>query len=245
MHLLILQKSDTSLTSVPLKSLSDYFLVSFLQILDVTRTMLRVIPRYAMFYIVFLFFCVNLSHSAMSHGFSGGVVQNDTVIPFQGKDYIINETITVQDNVTLTVEPGVTLRFNEDRSMIIHGALVANGTHSYPIIFRSLFDEMANVSYTTLLSGRNLRLVDGWSANAGRLEVFYGGAWGTVCDHSWNDVDSEVACKELGFTGGVFTRKFGPGSGQIWLDRVQCRGTELSLFECPHRGFGNSHCSKL
>ena len=28
--LLILQKSDTSLISVPLKSLSDYFLVSFL-----------------------------------------------------------------------------------------------------------------------------------------------------------------------------------------------------------------------
>ena len=184
MYLLILQKSDTSLISVPLKSLS------------VTRMMLRVIPRYAMFHIVFLFFCVNLSHSAMSHGFSGGVVQNDTVIPFQGKDYIINETITVQDNVTLTVEPGVTLRFNENRSMIIHGALVANGTHSYPITFRSLLEEMANVSYTTLLSGRNLRLVDGWSANAGRLEVFYGGAWGTVCDHSWNGVDSEVACKE-------------------------------------------------
>ena len=199
-----------------------------------------------MFYIVFLlFFSVNLSHSVMSHGFSGGVVQNDTVIPFQGKDYIINETITVQDNVTLTVEPGVTLRFNENRSMIIYGALVANGTYSYPITFRSFLEEMENVSYTTHLSRHNLRLVDGWSSNAGRLEVFYGSAWGTVCGHSWNDVDSEVACKELGFTGGVFTRKFGPGSGQIWLDRVQCRGTELSLFECPHRGFGNSHCSKL
>ena len=233
MYLLILQKSDTSLISVPLKSLS------------VTRMMLRVIPRYAMFHIVFLFFCVNLSHSAMSHGFSGGVVQNDTVIPFQGKDYIINETITVQDNVTLTVEPGVTLRFNENRSMIIHGALVANGTHSYPITFRSLLEEMANVSYTTLLSGRNLRLVDGWSSNAGRLEVFYGGAWGTVCDHSWNGVDSEVACKELGFARGVFTRNFGPGSGQIWLDNVQCRRTDVSLFECPHLGFGIHNCGKL
>ena len=207
----------------------------------VKRTMPYTILRNAMFYIAFvLAFCVNVSH-----GFSGGVVYNDTVIPYQGKDYIINETITVQDNVTLTVEPGVTLRFNENRSMIIYGALVANGTYSYPITFRSLFEGMANVNYETLPRISNLRLVDGELFNAGRLEVFHEGAWGTVCGHSWNNVDSEVACKELGFTGGVFTRKFGPGSGQIWLEHVQCRGTELSLFECPHPGFGNGHCSKL
>ena len=241
--LLILQKSDTSLISVPLKSLCDYFLVSFLHVLDVTRTMLRVIILlYAMFYIVFLFFCVNLSHSAVSHGFSGGVVHNDTVIPFRGKDYIINETITVQDNVTLTVEPGVTLRFNENRSMIIHGALVANGTYSYPITFRSLLEEMKNVTPPTR---PNLRLVDGGSSNAGRLEVFYDGTWGTVCDDLWDDVDSEVACKELGFARGVFTRNFGPGIGQIWLDDVQCRRTDVSLFQCPHLGFGIHNCGKL
>ena len=199
-----------------------------------------------MFYIVFLlFFCANLSHSAVSHGFSGGVVHNDTAIPYRKEDYIINETITVQDNVTLTVEPGVTLRFNENRSMIIHGGLVANGTYSYPITFRSFFEEMENVSYTTPPAGHNLRLVDGGSFNAGRLEVFYGGTWGTVCDDSWDDVDSEVACKELGFARGVFTRNFAPGSGQIWLDDVQCRITDVSLFQCPHRRFGRHNCGKL
>ena len=198
-----------------------------------------------MFCIVFLFFCANLSHSAVNHGFSGGVVHSDTVIPYRGKDYIINETITVQDNVTLTVEPGVTLRFIENRSMIIHGALVANGTYSYPITFRSFLEEMENVSYTTPPVGRNLRLVDGESFNAGRLEVFYDGAWGTVCDDLWDDVDSEVACKELGFARGVLTQNFGPGNGTIWLDEVQCRRTDVSLFECPHRAFGSDSCSKL
>ena len=201
----------------------------------------RTILRNAMFYIAFvLSFYVNVLH-----GFSGGVVYSDTVILYRGKDYIINETITVQDNVTLTVEPGVTLRFNENRSMIIHGALVANGTYSYPITFRSLLEEMANVSYTTpLRRRRNLRLVDGGSFNAGRLEVFHNGAWGTVCDDWWDDVDSEVACKELGFARGVFTRNFGPGSGPIWLDDVACRRTDVSLFECPHLGFGIHNCGK-
>ena len=34
---------------------------------------------------------------------------------------------------------------------------------------------------------------------SGRLEVFYNGTWGTVCDHSWGFQDTIVACKEMGF----------------------------------------------
>lgn len=42
------------------------------------------------------------------------------------------------------------------------------------------------------------RLVNGTS-KAGRLEIFVGGEWGTVCDWGFGNKEAEVACKMLGF----------------------------------------------
>ena len=36
---------------------------------------------------------------------------------------------------------------------------------------------------------------------------------------------------------------YGPGNGQTWLDNVQCTGSELSLAECRHRGWGIHNCA--
>jgi len=35
--------------------------------------------------------------------------------------------------------------------------------------------------------------------NAGRLEIYNFGVWGTVCDYGFDDRDAQVACYMLGF----------------------------------------------
>ncbi|XP_071798713.1 scavenger receptor cysteine-rich domain-containing group B protein-like isoform X2 [Asterias amurensis] len=84
--------------------------------------------------------------------------------------------------------------------------------------------------------GNSIRLVGGSNDLEGRVEVFYKGAWGTVCDDEWDIRDAGVVCRQLGFHGTATPRVssyFGGGSGDIVLDNVQCLGTELYLAKCP------------
>jgi hypothetical protein len=36
---------------------------------------------------------------------------------------------------------------------------------------------------------------------------------------------------------------FGRGTGQIWLDDMNCMGNETDLAYCGHRGWGNTNCN--
>ncbi|OBS66780.1 hypothetical protein A6R68_04672, partial [Neotoma lepida] len=90
-----------------------------------------------------------------------------------------------------------------------------------------------------------LRLVSGPHGCAGRLEVWHGGRWGTVCDDGWDLRDAAVACRELGCGGALAApggARFGPGSGPVWMDDVGCGGGEQALRDCPRSPWGRSNC---
>ena len=77
------------------------------------------------------------------------------------------------------------------------------------------------------------------------MEVFHDGEWGTVCDDEWDLNDAQVICNELGYGKAIDARPsgfYGWGSGEIWLDNLNCGGTEDSVVNCSHGGWGYHNC---
>ena len=92
----------------------------------------------------------------------------------------------------------------------------------------------------------SVRLVDGSGPHEGRVEVYYNGQWGTVCDDYFTIEGATVVCRQLGYARAIqyhYRAYYGQGSGDILLDNVQCSGTEASLFECRHNGIGVENCA--
>nr|ACT53266.1 scavenger receptor cysteine-rich protein [Azumapecten farreri] len=92
-----------------------------------------------------------------------------------------------------------------------------------------------------------VRLVGGVGPFEGRLEVFHDNQWGTVCEDGFGVTDAQVVCNVLGFPSDTpvvqGSSAFGPGTGNVWLSRVQCNGSEPALDLCIHGQWGSSSCS--
>ncbi|XP_067898921.1 deleted in malignant brain tumors 1 protein-like isoform X2 [Heterodontus francisci] len=90
-----------------------------------------------------------------------------------------------------------------------------------------------------------IRLADGGSQCAGRVEVYYNGTWGTVCDDSWDLADAHVVCNQLKCgqaLNATVSGWFGPGSGPIWLDNMKCSANDSVLWKCLAGPWGESDC---
>uniref|UniRef100_A0A3P9D2W4 SRCR domain-containing protein n=1 Tax=Maylandia zebra TaxID=106582 RepID=A0A3P9D2W4_9CICH len=101
-------------------------------------------------------------------------------------------------------------------------------------------------SATVICSGVPILLAGSGSTRcSGRVEVYHNNSWGTVCDDGWDLNDAEVVCRELNCGSALQAPQlayFGEGTGQIWLDDVVCSGSESSLTQCQHSGFGSHNC---
>ena len=83
-----------------------------------------------------------------------------------------------------------------------------------------------------------VRLVDGEAYNEGRMEVYYNGEWGTVCDSNWDSFKAKLVCMQLGFGSLGVPSDFGPGIGRVLLDNIICFRNDTMIASCGHYGVG-------
>ena len=115
-------------------------------------------------------------------------------------------------------------------------------------------------------SDGDIRLTNGTNSSEGRVEICFNNEWGTVCGQMWNNTDAAVVCRQLKFASNgisiqfnqckiLFTiinyfigseplsGAFGEGTGRIWLDNVQCSGSERQLRDCMADSSGINSCT--
>lgn len=63
-------------------------------------------------------------------------ISKNTVWTKEKSPYLITNHLTINENVNLSIEPGVTVLFNKDISITCNGSINAEGTRPSPIIFR-------------------------------------------------------------------------------------------------------------
>jgi hypothetical protein len=85
--------------------------------------------------IVPLLFGINIANAQTN--VSGGIYTNTTWAK-ANSPYIVTDTVVVFPGVTLTIEPGVEVRFEDDKSIELREAsIIANGTNADSITFTS------------------------------------------------------------------------------------------------------------
>ncbi|CAL8345600.1 unnamed protein product [Gadus morhua 'NCC'] len=104
---------------------------------------------------------------------------------------------------------------------------------------------LVNLSHCAGLQTGDMRLAGGKRSHEGRVEVYIAGVWGTVCDDGWDIKEAIVVCRHLNFPSAreaVDGGRYGPGQGPIYLDELNCLGTETDLTKCESSGLGISDC---
>ncbi|MHC4501366.1 MAG: right-handed parallel beta-helix repeat-containing protein, partial [Planctomycetota bacterium] len=66
-----------------------------------------------------------------------GLISTDTAWTLSGSPYVVIANVLVNSGVTLTIEPGVTVKFDSGNVLQVNGTLIASGTNTSKITFTS------------------------------------------------------------------------------------------------------------
>lgn len=68
--------------------------------------------------------------------------------------------------------------------------------------------------------------------------------WGVICDTGWSRRESDVVCRQLGYTNSSFLTSTIETQTITydWVDQLRCNGTESRLVDCSAGLYGSATC---
>ncbi len=159
----------------------------------------------------------------------GGVVSSSLHLYTTYSPYVVMNDLTVSENVTLNIEPGVELYFKPNIGLLILGTIIAHGTKNEKIKFCSS-------EHKCKYEQRMIRLVGEDREYRGKLEILVGGRWLAACQYYFTSRDASVACRQLGYGKYIshWTRYY-RNNAPVYKVSFNCHGDETSLSECINR----------
>ncbi|XP_017468955.1 PREDICTED: protein bark beetle isoform X2 [Rhagoletis zephyria] len=149
----------------------------------------------------------------------GGEIDGQEIL--SSGTYRVTKDINIRPGGKLTLQPGVTLRFEPSVGMMVAGKLEARGRRPDDIFFTLKRETVITMDNTTDVDQLDVdiidietesiieknepprmpvRLVGGAGDYEGRLQVYLDGRWGTVCDYGWTVLNAALVCHHLGYT---------------------------------------------
>jgi hypothetical protein len=185
--------------------------------------------------------CVDASDWFTIEVCAGGSLRADVL--FAHADGDLDALLTNANNDRLA--SGLSVSDNESLAYVNDGeAAVQVDLRVY--VLRGANDYALELTLENCPLNGDVRLVDGPSENAGRVEVLIDGVWGTVCDDAFGMEEATVICRQLGYAGAEdfhLRAAFGAGEEPTHLDDLACTGEENNLLECQGPAPGVENCS--
>ncbi len=155
----------------------------------------------------------------------GGIVSSSLHLSTTYSPYVVMNDLTVSENVTLTIEPGVELHFKPNIGLLVLGNIIARGTTNEKIKFCSF-------KHKCKYEQQMIRLVDGDHVHRGKLEILVGGRWLAACRYYFTSRDGSVACRQLGYGRFNHWRIYYGNNVPLYKVSFNCHGDETFLSDC-------------